>query len=107
MKKCPVVVDVGFILDSSGSLKDDYQNEKDFLKNVAGTFGIGKDGSRVSVITFSYYSDLSILFKDHFDQVRFSNSYIVLTLLSRGGVRGLWFCGLRRFLCGFSVFPKF
>ena len=70
VKKCRTVVDVGFILDSSGSLKDDYQNEKDFLKNLAGTFGISKDGSRASVITFSYYSDLSILFKDHFDQVR-------------------------------------
>merc|ERR1739838_588079 len=43
---CKAKVDVGFILDSSGSLRNDYQNEKDFLKALAGAFGVSEDGSR-------------------------------------------------------------
>ena len=58
--KCKAKVDVGFILDSSGSLRNDYQREKDFMKMLAAAFGISSDGSRASVITFSYYTELSI-----------------------------------------------
>ena len=59
-------MDVGFILDSSGSLRNDYQTEKDFLKSLAGAFGVSKDGSRASVLTFSFYAELSIKFKGKF-----------------------------------------
>ena len=54
---CKSIVDVGFILDSSGSLRNDYQNEKDFLKTLAAGFGIGPDASKAGVITFSYFSE--------------------------------------------------
>ena len=43
---CKSKIDVGFILDSSGSLKTEYHKEKDFLKALAGAFDMGPDGSR-------------------------------------------------------------
>ncbi|XP_065653360.1 collagen alpha-6(VI) chain-like isoform X2 [Hydra vulgaris] len=57
---CEAIVDVAFILDSSGSLKTEYQKEKNFLKTLAAMFGISPNGSRVGVITFSFYAQLSI-----------------------------------------------
>ena len=53
-------MDVGFILDSSGSLRDNYRDEKNFLKAIAGAFDVSQDGAQVGVITFSYYSEHSI-----------------------------------------------
>ena len=50
--KCKSKVDVGYILDSSGSLVNDYENEKDFLKALAQSFGVSEDGSRAGVVTF-------------------------------------------------------
>ena len=57
---CEAVVDVAFILDSSGSLRTEYQKEKNFLKTLAAVFGISENGSRAGVITFSYYAEHSI-----------------------------------------------
>ena len=51
-------------MDSSGSLRNDYQNEKDFLKALAGAFGVSSNGSRAGVVTFSYYAEHSIKLKD-------------------------------------------
>lgn len=63
---CKAKVDVGFILDSSGSLKNDYGKEKDFLKALAATFGISSvGGGRAGVVTFSHDSEHSIKLKDH------------------------------------------
>ena len=56
---CQQKVDVGFILDSSGSLRNEYTKEKDFLKAMAAQFDVGKS-AQVGVITFSYYTELSI-----------------------------------------------
>ena len=78
---CQAVVDVGFILDSSGSLRDDYQNEKDFLKSLAGAFGVSEDGSRAGVITFSYYSEHSIKLKDHTDINSFNAAVDAIPLM--------------------------
>ena len=64
---CEAKVDVGFILDSSGSLRNQYQREKDFLKSLAATFGIKQDGSRAGVITFSYNAEHSIKLNDYDD----------------------------------------
>ena len=45
--KCNAKVDVGFILDSSGSLRTEYHKEKAFLKVIARTFGISEDGKDI------------------------------------------------------------
>ena len=57
--------DVGFILDSSYSLRDKYDEEKYFLKTLAGTFDITNNDIRAGVVTFSSWSELSIKFSDH------------------------------------------
>lgn len=58
-------MDVGFVLDSSGSLRNDYDKEKVFLKALAATFGVSDQGSRAGVVTFSYFSEHSIKLNDH------------------------------------------
>ncbi len=64
-KKCKNPVDVGFIVDSSGSLRRQYGKEKEFVKALADTFSISKDGSRGGVITFSWNAELSVKFSDY------------------------------------------
>lgn len=60
------------MLDSSGSLENNYVNEKYFLKTIASSFGISKDGTRAGVITFSYTAKNSIKMNDHYDVASFN-----------------------------------
>lgn len=69
---CQYKVDLGFVLDSSGSLENNYVNEKYFLKTIASSFGISKDGTRAGVITFSYTAKNSIKMNDHYDVASFN-----------------------------------
>ena len=78
---CSAKVDVGFILDSSGSLRNDYQREKDFLTTLAATFGVTQDNARASVVTFSYFADLSIKFNDHSDIISFAGAVDAIPLM--------------------------
>lgn len=78
---CQAKVDIGFLLDSSGSITNDYQNEKDFLKSVVLSFGISQDGSRASVITFSHHVEHSIKFKDHTDINSFNTAVDAIPLM--------------------------
>ena len=71
---CKAVVDVGFILDSSGSLRKDYGKEKDFLKTLAAAFGVSPNASRAGVVTFSYFSELSVKLSDHGDLSSFKQA---------------------------------
>ena len=68
-------------MDSSGSLRNNYQDEKDFLKALAGAFGISDDGSRAGVITFSYYSEHSIKMNDHKDISSFNKAVDAIPLM--------------------------
>lgn len=52
-------------MDSSGSLREDYGKEKEFVKLVAENLAISRNGSRAGVITFSWHSEYSIKLKDH------------------------------------------
>ena len=70
-------------MDSSGSLRNDYQREKDFLKTLAGAIGISQDGSRASVLTFSSNSELSIKFSDHFNQSSFDDAVDSIPLMGQ------------------------
>ena len=67
LSTCKAKIDLGFILDSSGSLKNEYYKEKDFLKVLAKSFNISPDGSRAGVVTFSVRAEHSIRMKDHTD----------------------------------------
>ena len=58
--KCKNVANVGFIVDSSGSLRREYDKEKEFVKKLAASFDISEAGSRAGLVTFSYNAELSI-----------------------------------------------
>ena len=66
-KRCENLVDVGFIVDSSGSLRREYAKEKDFVKSLASSFDLSANGSRAGVITFSWHAEHSIKLNDHRD----------------------------------------
>ena len=56
--KCGKTVDLGFLLDSSGSLKYEYAIEKKFLKRIISTFNVDSGQARAGVVTFSYDAEL-------------------------------------------------
>ena len=74
-------MDVGFILDSSGSLRNDYDKEKDFLKALAASFGVSDDGARAGVVTFSYNSEHSIKLNDHSSFLSFNDAVDKIPLM--------------------------
>ena len=78
---CEVKVDVGFVLDSSGSLRDDYDKEKNFLKALAATFGVSEQGARAGVVTFSFNTEHSIKLNDHYDLFSFSDAVDKIPLM--------------------------
>lgn len=63
--KCKNVANIGFIVDSSGSLRREYGKEKEFVKQLAESFEISEAGSRAGVVTFSYHAKLSIAMNQH------------------------------------------
>ena len=74
-------VDVGFVLDSSGSLRNDYDKEKNFLKALAATFGVSEEGARAGVVTFSYDTEHSVKLNDHYDLASFSDAVDKIPLM--------------------------
>ena len=78
---CITPIDVGFILDSSGSLKDDYHKEKAFLNSVAAAFNMGHSQTRAGVVTFSSNVEHSIKLNDHFDAKSFKNAVNNISLM--------------------------
>ena len=76
------MADVGFIVDSSGSLAREYSKEKEFVKSVADSLHISPDrGSQVAVVLFSFYSQLSIKFTDHTNANDFKRAVDALPLM--------------------------
>lgn len=82
-EKCKTVADVGFILDSSFSLRNEYSDEKRFVKELASTLGITDYGNRASVVTFSSESKLSIKFNDHFMTEAFNRAVDGIPLMGQ------------------------
>ena len=64
---CQAVVDIGFILESTDSVKAEHRKAKEFLKFFAASFGISSKETRAGVVTFSYFGELSIKLSDHSD----------------------------------------
>lgn len=58
--RCKTRLDVGFIVDASGSLRLEYHKEKAFIKELVDSLGVGLSSTRVGVVTFSHIADLSI-----------------------------------------------
>ena len=65
--KCRNKVDLGFILDSSGSVsRTDFQKMKTFVKNVTDFFTVSPNETRVSVMTFASSVIINIPFSKRF-----------------------------------------
>lgn len=79
--KCHAVADVGFIVDSSGSLSREYSKEKDFVNLLAENLNISKQGSHVSVVLFSYDAELKIKFSDYTNINDFKSAVHALPLM--------------------------
>jgi len=79
--KAKCTVNVGFVLDSSGTLKRDFYSAKKFMKKIAESFGVSRLGSRASVITFSYNAVHNIKFNDHYDVPSFNKALDTLPLI--------------------------
>ena len=67
-------MDLGFVLDSSGSLRNEYGKEKKFLTEIADAFGISPSGSRAGVVTFSHVAEHSIKLRDHMSTRSFNQA---------------------------------
>lgn len=79
---CKYDADIGFILDSSRSIWNHYDQEKNFLTSLVKAFGLGRTKSRASVITFSYYTEMTIKFDDFFDFDLFKSAVDKIPLMS-------------------------
>lgn len=82
---CQTSVDLAFILDGSGSVGSyNFNQVKNFVKNVVDFFNIGSSGTHVAVVTYSTYSRLEFNLKAYYTKSSIKNavSYI--------GYRGGW-----------------
>lgn len=61
---CKSLLDVGFVIDSSWSVRVNYQNEKNFVKQMAASFKLDSEGPVAGVITFSADAYHNIKLKD-------------------------------------------
>ena len=65
--KCLHKVDLGFILDSSGSVSySNFQKMKTFVKDLTDFFHVLPDETRVSVMTFASRTTINIQFSQQF-----------------------------------------
>ncbi len=58
--KCQARADVGFVVDSSGSLENEYHKEKSFVKKLAYRFGLSANGSHAGVVRFSHKAEVKV-----------------------------------------------
>ena len=80
---CEGFVDVGFILDSSGSLQYHYREETKFLKTLANSFGISSRGSHAGVVAFSDVASLSIQLDEFLTDITFNEAVDKIEYMGR------------------------
>ena len=60
-------LDLAFLMDASGSLyHDNYEKEKEFVRRVVDRQTIGRDQTRVSIMTYSKNATVHVKFNDYF-----------------------------------------
>ena len=74
-------MELGFLLDASGSMKASFQDAKQFVQSVAGVFSICRTRSRVGVITFSKEAEYNIKLKDHSNVMSFNLAVDAIPLM--------------------------
>ena len=70
--------DVGFVVDVSSSVMGYFEQEKEFVKQLAKNMGVSASGVHVSVVQFSNNASLEIRFRD--DITHFTSEVDALTL---------------------------
>ena len=83
---CRSRVDVGFIVDSSGSVASDYPKEKEFVKTIGNSLDIAEDGSHAGIVVFSSNSEVAMKFSESNNGSAFATAVDKLPLL-RGRTR--------------------
>lgn len=68
---CDYIIDIMFVVDSSGSLRGYFEAEKYFIKSIAEQFDISRNNSRVSFVRFSHIVKTEIHFTDFTDMHKF------------------------------------
>ena len=72
---CQTSVDLAFILDTSGSVGSyNFQQVKNFVKDVVDFFNIGTSGTHVAVVTYSLYTRLEFNLKAHYTKSAIKNA---------------------------------
>ena len=72
---CQNKLDLGFMLDNSGSLgEDNFKRIKSLVKNITDYFMLGPDETRVSVMSFETDSIIEISFSQSLDKLRFDSA---------------------------------
>ena len=79
-------MDIAFILDSSGSVRYHYREEKDFIKTIARTVVISENVVHAGVVTFSSHAINSINLNAYTDSSSFNNAVDSIPFLA-GGTR--------------------
>ncbi|XP_065072057.1 LOW QUALITY PROTEIN: uncharacterized protein LOC135696557 [Rhopilema esculentum] len=73
--KCQLQVDLGFVVDASGSiLPKQYQHQKDFIKKVVELNEISSSGLHAGVVLFSHSSSVAIKLSDFYDSKAFESA---------------------------------
>ena len=80
--RCNGIADVGFIIDSSGSLKSHYSKEKQFVKKLIGHFQISPSGVHAGLVLFSGKALLKIKFSDYNNTMDFNKAVDALPLMN-------------------------
>lgn len=63
--KCNQTLDVGIVMDSSGSLgPEHYSKERDFIKSIIRELVIASPSSRIGIVPFSDYAEVAIDFNN-------------------------------------------
>ena len=72
---CQNKLDLGFMLDNSGSLgEDNFKRTTSLVKNITDYFMLGPDETRVSVMSFETDSVIEISFSQSLDKLRFDSA---------------------------------
>ena len=78
---CKGKADVGFIVDSSGSLANEYSKEKEFVNQMIHKLQLSPSGTHSALVLFSYSADLKIKFSDYQNVKDFQRAVQALPLM--------------------------
>ncbi len=78
---CQARADVGFIIDSSGSVRREYGKEKSFVKSLAYRFGLSAKGSHAGAVIFSHKAEVKVTFAEKNSITEFNDAIDNLPLL--------------------------